>query len=307
MLTREQIEQWRKKILAKIISDFENDEYQSHCLRLQASYNALCNMALSALDVRERCSWNYMRSVLSQGADIHQDYLAGRHAGYEEYSARLDAAAHERALDLGAQDQREDRQVEQSPGEVAPITGTAGSSPASSHQSPPEQVGRDDRTEAGSNHCAEPAPARGLSAVEEQHISERLARCLQVDDAIGAEICEAAYVGLKWRDNSSLEEWFPFTAKELDRLRSENSHYVKIVEDLDVELQSLRAEREGMVPPFVTVHSGRDGVWVNISDGNGGGYSVNLDAVSDAVFGAHAKRCADHYRAMLAAAEGKKP
>ena len=56
---------------------------------------------------------------------------------------------------------------------------------------------------------------------------------------------------------------------------------------------------------FVTVQSGRDGVWLHISDGNKGGYSINLDGVRDA-FTDQAKRCADYYRAMLAVpASGK--
>lgn len=40
--------------------------------------------------------WSWIRSVLAQGTDIHQDYLAGRHGDYEAYAARLDAAARER-------------------------------------------------------------------------------------------------------------------------------------------------------------------------------------------------------------------
>lgn len=40
--------------------------------------------------------WSFLRSVMSQGADIHQDYLGGKYATYEHYSARLDAAASDR-------------------------------------------------------------------------------------------------------------------------------------------------------------------------------------------------------------------
>lgn len=46
--------------------------------------------------------WSFLRSVLSQGASIQQDYVAGTHKGYEEYSARLDAAARERAEEIEA-------------------------------------------------------------------------------------------------------------------------------------------------------------------------------------------------------------
>jgi len=55
----------------------------------------------------------------------------------------------------------------------------------------------------------------------EQHILERLARCQSTDDPIGEQICEAAIVGLRWKNNSSLEEWFPFTAESIARLEAE--------------------------------------------------------------------------------------
>jgi hypothetical protein len=44
--------------------------------------------------------WSFLRSVMSQGADIRTDYDMGVHKGYEAYSARLDAAAAERAEQL---------------------------------------------------------------------------------------------------------------------------------------------------------------------------------------------------------------
>lgn len=44
--------------------------------------------------------WQFMRSVLAQGTDIYKDYVAGSHKTYEAYSARLDAAAHERVEEL---------------------------------------------------------------------------------------------------------------------------------------------------------------------------------------------------------------
>ena len=46
--------------------------------------------------------WSWVRSVMSQGADIRFDYEQGVHKGYEAYSARLDAAAAERAEELAA-------------------------------------------------------------------------------------------------------------------------------------------------------------------------------------------------------------
>lgn len=44
--------------------------------------------------------WSWVRSVMCQGADIRVDYDMGNHNGYEAYSARLDAAAAERAEEL---------------------------------------------------------------------------------------------------------------------------------------------------------------------------------------------------------------
>lgn len=41
--------------------------------------------------------WSFMRRVLEQGAAIQLDYRAGKYQCYEEYSARLDEAARERA------------------------------------------------------------------------------------------------------------------------------------------------------------------------------------------------------------------
>ena len=41
--------------------------------------------------------WSFLRTVLSQGGDIQLDYNAGKYHSYEEYSARLDGAARERA------------------------------------------------------------------------------------------------------------------------------------------------------------------------------------------------------------------
>lgn len=44
--------------------------------------------------------WSWVRSVMCQGADIRVDYDMGNHKSYEAYSARLDAAAAERAQEL---------------------------------------------------------------------------------------------------------------------------------------------------------------------------------------------------------------
>lgn len=46
--------------------------------------------------------WSWVRRVMTQGSDIRCDYDSGFHKGYEAYSARLDAAAAERADELMA-------------------------------------------------------------------------------------------------------------------------------------------------------------------------------------------------------------
>ena len=40
--------------------------------------------------------WGAIRTLMEHGASIMQDYQAGNHKGYEEFSARMDAAARER-------------------------------------------------------------------------------------------------------------------------------------------------------------------------------------------------------------------
>ena len=88
--------------------------------------------------------------------------------------------------------------------------------------------------------------------------------------------------------------------RDAAELRHDLARQVKISAELAEELAKMRAEHEPW--GFVKVQSGKDVVWLHISDGNRGGYSINLDAVSGA-FWKHAKRCADHYRAMLAASQ----
>lgn len=46
--------------------------------------------------------WSFIRSVMSQGADIRCDYDQGVHRGYEAYSAHMDVAASKRAQELFA-------------------------------------------------------------------------------------------------------------------------------------------------------------------------------------------------------------
>ena len=74
--------------------------------RLEPERGIVCELqrALARLATGEAMTegelWSWVRSVMSQGADIRTDYDMGAHKGYEAYSARLDAAAAERAQEL---------------------------------------------------------------------------------------------------------------------------------------------------------------------------------------------------------------
>lgn len=50
--------------------------------------------------LRKPLLWSFIRTLLSQGMSIQQDYDAGKYKDYEEVSARLDAAARERCAAL---------------------------------------------------------------------------------------------------------------------------------------------------------------------------------------------------------------
>ena len=54
-------------------------------------------MSTQTSKIRTLSLWSFLRNVLSQGRDIYLDHEG---KGYEEYSARLDAAARERADEL---------------------------------------------------------------------------------------------------------------------------------------------------------------------------------------------------------------
>ena len=58
---------------------------------------------MAAREMNDGELWSWVRSVMAQGACIQQDYASGLvHKSYEEYSARLDAAASERADEFAA-------------------------------------------------------------------------------------------------------------------------------------------------------------------------------------------------------------
>lgn len=47
--------------------------------------------------------WSFFRKLIDQGTAIQQDYTAGKYKCYEEFSARLDAAARERLKEFQEQ------------------------------------------------------------------------------------------------------------------------------------------------------------------------------------------------------------
>jgi len=73
-LTFEQIEEWRKKICNKIFADFCDDHQTEHRKSLEREFNALCDLALSALRQDSsggvtcaQCKGSGTITVMSQG------------------------------------------------------------------------------------------------------------------------------------------------------------------------------------------------------------------------------------------------
>ena len=60
-ITREQIEEWRKKISAKIFSDFCGEPNEDHGKALTAEFSALCDLALRATEQPARPSEESVR------------------------------------------------------------------------------------------------------------------------------------------------------------------------------------------------------------------------------------------------------
>lgn len=84
------IEQLEQDVLNALRQRNDESRIRQHVERELAALRS----ASSRID--EGKVWSFLRSVLSQGASIQQDYVAGNHKSYEEYAARMDAAARER-------------------------------------------------------------------------------------------------------------------------------------------------------------------------------------------------------------------
>ena len=79
-------------------------ERASACGLTECRGKPMCNRCAhqEIIPMTEGELWSWVRNVMSQGADIRLDYDHGTHKTYEHYSARLDAAAAERAGELWA-------------------------------------------------------------------------------------------------------------------------------------------------------------------------------------------------------------
>ena len=92
-------------------------------IRRQMAIAKTCNCGRRGgrLKMSEFSQWSFLRAVLEQGMAIQQDYAAGKYAGYEDLSCRLDEAARERDQQMRAQQQdfaAKDRELAEKQAEV---------------------------------------------------------------------------------------------------------------------------------------------------------------------------------------------
>lgn len=101
-----EVERLRGYLLQAANLELKGNPYIAH---RKKQINALCDAAKAAAlrtpapsaQVGE-LDWSTVRSLLTHGASIQQDYVAEKYRDYEEYSARLDAAARERVEEFRA-------------------------------------------------------------------------------------------------------------------------------------------------------------------------------------------------------------
>jgi len=70
------------------------------CCKIDTLSRRITELEAERDRLRKTLSWSFIRTLLSQGMSIQQDYDAGKYKDYEEVSARLDAAARERCAML---------------------------------------------------------------------------------------------------------------------------------------------------------------------------------------------------------------
>lgn len=74
--------------------------YREECRKLGTITGRWTPLYTRPADSEALLDWSKVRSILMQGAAIQQDYVAGKFSNYEEYAARMDAAARERIEEL---------------------------------------------------------------------------------------------------------------------------------------------------------------------------------------------------------------
>ena len=77
------------------------------CLDCEGTHAKVAKLEAERDALRAALSWSFVRTLLSQGMAIQQDYDAGKYKNYEEVAARLDEAARERIAALAGSEKNE--------------------------------------------------------------------------------------------------------------------------------------------------------------------------------------------------------
>ena len=117
--------------------------------------------------------------------------------------------------------------------------------------------------------------------VDTEKINNRMARCLNVDDAEGAVICELALIGLKWNTNSALEEWFPMSSDRLFRLESENAELRQRLAGMTAQRDRWKASFDAAIRRLANIHALMCPDDIIANDGKLFTFTPNPDAVID--------------------------
>lgn len=116
-------------------------------------------------------TWSFLRNVLMQGDAIGKDYAAGNHKDYEEYSARVDAAARERDAELAAllrSRQTAEEQIASAQVDLDPVERTAlnAALQATIDEAPPEATGARAITVMDQEMLGAPVEPQGWQPIE---------------------------------------------------------------------------------------------------------------------------------------------
>lgn len=88
-LTKEQIEDWRKKITNKIFSDFCGEPNEAHGNELQKAFGTLCDMAISSLSARLRTVQHFPLTEVA--VKNLADWMNDGDGGLQEVTLHVDA------------------------------------------------------------------------------------------------------------------------------------------------------------------------------------------------------------------------